>query len=250
MRRSLVVLAVIVILSAGGSAVALAQVATPMTEAEVASLVLPTDAPAYGLSYSAWTARFAQWRHSLPTAIDPGADPTGARCGYGQAGPVFFLVQSGEEPAERTCTIPAGTALLLPLLDASCSTVEPPPFFGRDEAELRACTEALFAPRAELTAVIDGVSIPDLERYRVQSDLFTVALPEDNVLELEPAILKGVIDGYWLLLAPLPPGEHELRFGGGLPEIDFATEVTYHLTVAEPAVVESSDDLGEATPPA
>ena len=82
-------------------------------------------------------------------AIDPGADPTGERCGYGQAGPVFFLVQSGEEAAERTCTIPAGTALLLPLLDASCSTVEPPPFFGRDEAELRACTEALFtSPRS------------------------------------------------------------------------------------------------------
>jgi hypothetical protein len=241
MRHSLVVLAVILILSASGSAVALAQEATPMTEAEVASLVLPTDAPAYGLSYEAWTARFAQWRHSLPMAIDPGADPTGERCGYGQVGPVFFLVQSGEEPAERTCTIPAGTALLLPLLDASCSTVEPAPFFGRDEAELRACTEALFAPRAELTAVIDGVAIPDLERYRIQSDLFTVVLPEDNVLEVEPAVLEGVMEGYWLLLAPLPPGEHELRFGGTLPDIGVFHEATYHLTVAEPVVVEPDD---------
>ena len=103
---------------------------------------------------------------------------------------------------------------------------------------------------AELTAVIDGVAIPDLERYRVQSDPFTVVLPEDNVLEVDPAVLEGVIDGYWLLLAPLPPGEHELRFGGGLPDIDFATEVTYHLIVAEPVVVEPADDMLEATPTA
>jgi hypothetical protein len=250
MRHSLVVLAVMMILGAGGSAAALAQEATPMTEVEVANLVLATDAPAYGLTYEAWTARFAQWRHSLPMPIDPGADPTGERCGYGQAGPVFFLVQSGEEPAERTCTIPTGTALLLPLLDASCSTVEPPPFFGRDEAELRACTESLFTPRAELTAVIDGASIPDLEHYRVQSDLFTVALPEDNVLELEPAVLEGVIDGYWLLLAPLPPGQHELHFGGALPDIGVVHGVTYHLTVAEPVAVEAAEGTPDATPAA
>jgi hypothetical protein len=250
MNRSFVVLALVLVLGMRGAPGIMAQEATPTTGGDLADLVLPPDAPAYGLSYEAWTARFAQWRHSLPMAIDPGADPTGERCGYGQSGPVFFLVQSGEEAAERTCTIPAGTALLLPLLDASCTTVEPPPFFGRDQAGLRACTEALFAPRAELTAVIDGVAIPDLERYRVQSEPFTVALPADNVLELEPAVLAGVIDGYWLLLAPLPPGAHELRFGGGLPEFGFSTEVTYHLTVAEPVVVEPSEDLGEATPTA
>jgi hypothetical protein len=77
-----------------------------------------------------------------------------------------------------------------------------------------------------------------------------VALPADNVLEVEPGVLEGVIDGYWLLLAPLPPGEHELHFGGALPDIGVVHGVTYHLTVAEPAVVEPSDDLGEATPPA
>ena len=250
MKRSLVMLTLVVVLGFQGSGGVVAQEATPATEADLAEMVLPPDAPAYGLTYEAWTARFAQWLHSLPMAINPGADPTGERCGYGQAGPVFFLVQSHEEATERTCTVPAGTALLLPLLDASCTTVEPPPFFGRDEAELRACTEALFTPRAELTAVIDGVAIPDLERYRVQSEPFTVVLPEDNVLEVEPAVIAGVMEGYWLLLAPLPPGEHELRFGGGVPEFGFSTEVTYHLTVAEPVVVEPADGTPDATPTA
>jgi hypothetical protein len=239
MRRSLVLLVLVMVLGARGSASVLAQDATPVTDADLGELVLPPDAPAYGLSYAAWTARFAQWTLSLPAAIHPAADPTGERCGLGQAGPVFFLVQAGDEDAiERTCTVPAGTALLLPLLDASCTTVEPPPFFGGDEAELRACTEALFAAPAELSAVVDGVAIPDLERYRVQSDLFTVALPAGNWLEVEPPVTQRVAEGYWLLLAPLPVGEHELRFGGGFPASDFSSEVTYHLIVAEPTVVE------------
>jgi len=250
MSRSLVVLALVLILGIRGSAGVVAQEATPTTGGDLAELVLPPDAPANGLTYEAWTARYSQWLHSLPMAINPAADSTGERCAYGQAGPVFFLAPSSAGTAERTCTVPAGTALLLPLLDASCTTVEPPPFFGRNEAELRACTEALFTPRAELMAVVDGVAIPDLERYRVQSERFTVALPEDNWLEVESAVLEGVADGYWLLLAPLPVGEHELRFGGALPDIGVFHEVTYHLTVAEPTVVEQSEDPGDATPTA
>jgi hypothetical protein len=225
-------------LALGGPAAASAQDATPLASPAAGPTVLPPDEPAYGLTYGEWAARSSQWVLSLPLDVNPHADPTGEHCGYGQAGPVFFLAGSDTGTAERACTVPAGTALLLPLLAASCTTVEPPPFFGRDEAELRACAEALFATRAELTATVDGVAVPDLERYRAQSPLFTVALPADNWLGVEPAVAAGVADGYWLLLAPLPPGEHELRFGGALPEIGVVAEFTYHLTVAEPTVTE------------
>ena len=251
MKRGLVMFVLVLLVGTGGPTDIRAQEATPVTGADLGELVLPPDAPAYGLTYEAWTARFAQWAHSLPAAIHPASDPTGALCGLGQVGPVFFLVQAGGQDAvERTCTVPAGTALLLPLLDASCTTVEPPPFHGRDEAALRACTEAWFATAVELTAVVDGETIPDLERYRVQSDLFAVALPAGNMLGVEPTVTQGVVEGYWLLLAPLPVGEHELRFGGSLPDSDFSTEVTYHLTVAEPTVLEPTDGALEATPTA
>lgn len=251
MNRGLVMFMLVLLVGTGVTTDIRAQETTPEIGADLGELVLPPDAPAYGLTYEAWTARFAQWAHSLPAAIHPAADPTGALCGLGQAGPVFFLVQAGDEEAvERTCTVPAGTALLLPLLDASCTTVEPPPFFGRDETALRTCTEALFATPVELTAVVDGEAIPDLERYRVQSDLFTVALPAGNWLGVEPTVTLGVAEGYWLLLTPLPVGEHELRFGGEVPDSDIATEVTYHLTVAEPTVVEPAEGTLEATPTA
>ena len=224
MKRGLVMIVLVLLVGTGGPTDIQAQEATPDAGAELGELVLPPDAPAYGLTYAAWIARFSQWPHSLPAAIHPDTDPTGAPRGLGQAGPVFFLVLAGDrEAVERACTVPAGTALLLPLLYASCTTVEPPPFFGRDEAELRACAEALFATAVELTAVVDGVAIPDLDRDRVQSEPFTVALPAGNCLEVEPAVTQGVAEGYWVLLAPLPAGEHELRFGGALPESAIST---------------------------
>ena len=108
MNRSFIVLALVLVLGSRVSAGVVAQEVSPTTGGDLANLVLPPDAPAYGLTYEVWTARFAQWRHSLPMAIDPGADPTGERCGYGQTGPVFFLVQAGEDAAARTCTIPRG----------------------------------------------------------------------------------------------------------------------------------------------
>ena len=77
-----------------------------------------------------------------------------------------------------------------------------------------------------------------------------MALPAGNVLGVEPTVTQGVVEGYWLLLAPLPVGEHELRFGGAVPGSDMATAVTYHLTVAEPTVVEPADGILEATPTA
>jgi hypothetical protein len=215
-----------------------AEDASPVASPTTGPSVLPPDVPAYRLTYGEWAARHWQWLLSLPMAINPNIDATGEHCGYGQAGPVFFLTQTSAGTAERVCTVPAGTALFFPVLDTDCSTVEAPPFFGRDETELQTCVEALLATRAELTATVDGVAIPDLERYRAQSPLFTVALPADNWLEVEPAVAAAVADGYWLLLAPLPPGEHELHFGGALPDLGVMGEVTYHLTVAEPTVGE------------
>ena len=78
-----------------------------------------------------------------------------------------------------------------------------------------------------------GISL-SAGRGRDQSDLFTVALPAGNWLGVEPTVTQGVAEGYWLLLAPLPVGEHELRFGGEVPDSDIVTEVTYHLTVGGP----------------
>lgn len=36
-------------------------------------------------------------------------------------------------------------------------------------------------------------------------------------------------DGYWVMLQPLPPGEHVITFGGRFLADGFSQEVRYHL---------------------
>jgi hypothetical protein len=224
-----------VLLALGGLAPAGAQEATPIASPEAADLAYPPDAVVAGATLAEWTARSAQWFLSFPPDASPFTDPTGERCTYGQHGPVFFLEAVPPEVGRpRQCTIPAGVSVLVPIVGVGCSTVEPPPFFGRDEAELRACTAGhidSIDPAATPTLAVDGTSVPDVGRYRVQTAPFRVALPPDNFLGVPPTVATAVFEGYFVLLAPLAPGTHTVRFG-----LATMGEVSYDLVVAEPEV--------------
>ena len=65
----------------------LAHEATPIAGAPV----LAPDESVSGASLAEWSARHWQWTVSLPIPVNPGHDVTGATCGYGQSGPVFFI---------------------------------------------------------------------------------------------------------------------------------------------------------------
>jgi hypothetical protein len=141
----------------------------------------------------------------------------------------------------RACRVPTGVTLLFPLFGNSCSTVEPPPYFGRNEAQLLACARARiesFNPESTLVVSLDGVEVPDIGRYRVQTPPFTIAFSPDNAFDVEPLVATSLIDIYANLFAPLAPGEHTLQFTLELPDgVPFGA--TYHLTVAEPSVITS-----------
>jgi hypothetical protein len=224
-----------------------AQDATPAP----AGVVLPPDAEVAGLSLAEWKTRWWQWFESLPEASHPLFDETGERCSYGQSGPVFFLASAPASVA-RTCTVPRGVTLLVPVVDAECSTVEPPPFFGRDEAELRACAvEAVNqAVGTEITAMevrVDGEVIEDLAPYRVSTPLFPLVLPPGNLLGTTASVADSVADGYQVLLAPLPEGEHVITIS--VPGSDGPYTVTYQLRVAAAEILEPvASQLRVATP--
>mgnify|MGYP000914765239 CR=1 FL=1 len=93
----------------------------------------------------------------------------------------------------------------------------------------------------------DLVSLHLADRYRVVSPPSIYGpLPEGSVIEgAYPGAVKGatsefVSDGVFLMLAPLPKGEHTLRFGGSVrvaPQdgirngVAFDQDITYHLIV-------------------
>jgi heme/copper-type cytochrome/quinol oxidase subunit 2 len=217
--------------------------------------IFTTDASPYGLTYGEWTARWWQWAYSVPRDVHPAYDDSGKYCAEGQGGPVWFLTGTYEHPVERYCNIPAGKAILFPILNSECSYVEFPGL--NTEEELRQCAKQMQDSVVHLEASIDGVPISGLEQYRVQSTLFNLTLGQNNILDL-PANTntQAISDGNWVFLKPLSPGEHVIYFKGGLEARNITTNnnnsnnssnsinpfagpygwdnpVTYHVTISD-----------------
>jgi hypothetical protein len=198
-----------------------------------------------GLSQGEWSARRWQWALSFSVHASPAGDPGDAATlppNAGQHGPVFFLPGAiSPASAERICTVPAGTPVLVPVFGATCSTVEAPPFFGRDEAELRAAAKTLADSLdvSRMRVTVDGEMLGDLGRFRVATPLFTLVLPEHNILTTPGGVASCVTDAYQVILAPLPEGQHVIEVTpGGPPGSEPWGAVTYRLMVAAPTVVE------------
>ncbi|SDC70079.1 hypothetical protein SAMN05660690_2186 [Geodermatophilus telluris] len=126
--------------------------------------------------------------------------------------------------APPTCTVRPGTKVLVAAVTIECSTVEPPPFSGSTEAELRACARAVDVPGQTLTVTVDGRPVP---LSLVETPLLTLDLPAENILGVAPQQALSVAAGYVALLHPLPPGTHEIVITGtGTFFGDFVTVTT------------------------
>jgi hypothetical protein len=196
--------------------------------------ILSPDEPWAGLTRGEWDARGWQWSLSLP----PDFDASGGRCGYGQVEPVFFL--PGSSQAEITCAVAEGTAIFVKLAGVECSTVEPEPYFGRTEDELRACAiAALDGDLLDFQARINGHEVADLDTYQSVSPLFTITFAKGNRFEVSPAVGQSVAAAYSFIIAPPPPGEYEIVMsttyvGEPQPFVDTVNLIVDAVHVVEP----------------
>lgn len=202
--------------------------------------VAPLTARVHGHTYGEWSAAWWQWAFAIPAAQNPILDETGADCARGQSGHVWFLAGTFGGAVERTCDVPAGTHLFFPVANVVwVQFFTDPPFSIPELRELL----TFLSGDATLTAEIDGVPVRSPTSYRVQSSVFTPSMPDDNIYGVgEEQCGRGadgnfechpsLDDGYYLMLHPLPPGEHTIRFTGSLPNIGFDTDVTYRLHVS------------------
>ena len=62
------------------------------------------------------------------------------------------------------------TALLITILNSECSYAEFPSL--KTEQELRGCAETMQDVVSGLNATLDGANIPNLEKYRIQTNPF------------------------------------------------------------------------------
>jgi hypothetical protein len=224
--------------------------------------VLPPDSHPFGLTYGEWAGRFWQWGFSLPATHNPGFGT--ADCSAGQSGPVWFLgggfcgsVGTTSLPCEativRSCQVPAGKALLVVNFSGEDSFIEEP--LGTTEANLRSNAKS-FTDKFSVTAAVDGKPVQPVRICSsgstcspVQAPLYTYTFPSpltpcDNVLAAvgeylyaSPALglipnglsSQGVADGYFVLLPPLPAGQHTIYFASYGP--GYSQTNTYNLSV-------------------
>lgn len=203
----------------------------------------PNSRP-YNATYEDWTAAWWKWFISIPVNSNPLTDSTGANCGVGQNGPVWYLVGSGGGMASRSCTIPSDKAILIPAINVECSYAEHPDL--KTESDLRACAKSDQDKVKDLSATIDGVQLPAEQIYRIESPLFDIKFPENNVFSAPAGSSKAVSNGYWLFIKPLPPGEHDIHVSGLMVDytvtapLNFLEDSKYHLTVEAPSASETT----------
>jgi hypothetical protein len=193
------------------------------------------DSKPYGLSFADWSVKWWQWLIPVPTPVNPAADKTGKDCAMNQpARDVWFLAQTTSGPGERTCTIPAGRAIVLPVAINECSKAEDPSL--TTESALRACAVS-GNDVSSIVALVDGVKLTNLGNYRVQSPLFNFVFPDNNIFGAPAGPTQAVSDAYLVFLKPLSPGNHTLEFSQVTLDNpttgtkSFAYSIRYHLVV-------------------
>ena len=202
------------------------------TSPEEASVeVLAPDESWAGVSRAEWTARAWQWWLSLPTDVNPSMTDTG--CGYGQAGPVYFLPISADNVH---CVVAEGTAIYVTAEYTWCSTVEPAPAFGRNEEELQACA-SLDNTGITSHVTINGHDIGDTGQYRLATAAFPITLPEGNLSLAQPGVALAVAETTNFIIAPPPPGDYEIV--ASLSSPDHNAVFTYTISVEAPQVLEA-----------
>jgi hypothetical protein len=187
-----------------------------ITNESISEFVYQLDSQPYNMTYADWTAEWWQWAYSIPRDKNPSYDDTGKYCGENQQGPVWFLTLSYEHPVTRICSIPENTSLLATLLNSECSFAEYPNLASL--SDLRSCAKEQQDHVVSPTASIDGIEIPNLEKYRMQSGLFNFTLPMNNILDLPAQTTQAVSDGNWIFLKPLPTGTYKVILKGNIAD--------------------------------
>ncbi len=188
---------------------AMALLLMPTPGAAKDDVVVPPLVRVDKISQAEYAQAWWQWIKSVPSVASPLTDKTGARCDFNQRGLVWFLANSNSKaPVERFCEIPKDKYLFVPILTQLATP--------RVENE-RPCTDmksavSLHWPHVEeLSLELDGKTITNLAAFRQQSRNCFDVLGKVSRDRLPPRLFPSATEGYWVMLRPLPAGEHQLR---------------------------------------
>ncbi len=227
----------------------------PSTATNILDRIFDPDSVVFGKTFSEWDSEWQQWAYSIPVENHPLFD--NGDCSVGQSGMVWFLggkFCGNNEPGcsytgvQRSCTVPRGKYLYIPVDNGEDSALEesvvenPGDINAQQIGFMRQLDDPWTHAAPIESAIIDGVKVPNLQKYAVQSTVFGFTMPENNYLKAvyptaysdsfkAGTYFPAVDNGRYLMLAPLPPGMHTIKIAAYFPVWDFGFDVTYSITV-------------------
>jgi hypothetical protein len=205
------------------------------------SAVYSKDSTPFGVPYKEWIERWWQWNVAIPTSQHPRDNYTAEKCTANQNGPVWYIpdILTGKE--ERTCTIPEGKAIMVPLLTGECDTSDPA---SQSDADLRQCSTAGDEYGA-ISATLDGQKIENLDSYRTATDFFNITAVKGNIFDSPAGTYRAIADGFFVFLKPLSLGNHELQVKTSVtnpttPSYNYASEAIYDLKISPKSQIENN----------
>jgi len=179
----------------------------------------PTNSAPFGHPYKFWTQKWWEWNLAFKKSSHPNENYTPEKCSLGQKedSPVWFLVQPYPDPDfkfDRTCTIPSGKAVITATQAGDCNYgVLKSKNLPLNDELLTHCAKDL-NDHTVVEVTIDNKTYQyDPVRDRVTSDPFNVTIIPDNIMQYtNTGTYRALVDGYYIFLKPLTPGEHLLTY--------------------------------------
>ena len=204
------------------------------------------------------TGDWWNWAFSTnPSPVNAEGNPGGDPCGGNFVDGVFFLAGSFTPDAvSRTCTVPANTPILFPVVNTACGAAPTipvldengapvldengnPTFTGDPQPYNKCAQDPIddIASQSTMSATLDG---QPLEIQRLESGLvtFTNPSPRSEILpNAPPGSYKSWASGFWVYLPQgLEPRVEPYTLHWSVLPVSgegFTQDITYNLTVVD-----------------
>ena len=193
----------------------------------------------YGLSYPEHIQNFWKWLVAIPAVNNPLNDGTGVKCATNQTNTnssVFYLAPTDSGTGQdRTCKVPVGKGLFIPVMPEEISDKESP---GSSVTDLATAAKTDQDRVNSLSLKIDNkeYTFDILTKYRTNTKPFELTFADKGPFGVDQGgNSKAVADGFYIITEPLTKGAHIIQFKSSVAPDEngqgqWSQDVKYNIT--------------------
>jgi hypothetical protein len=181
----------------------------------------------FGIPIEKWAQEYWQYWAKVPSKVLDDARGRNDACiiGSDPSKRVFYLADSYADKVELNCTVPANAYFLIPLLIGECDPTVPDLKDNPKLVDFWECAANADEPLVSARIIVDGKTLFEKAGDRVtnstllddalvrNSALFNITIPIDSQFEVDkPGTYPAVVDGHYIFLKPLSPGNHVIEY--------------------------------------